>query len=66
MKQTGSLLNNTLTFALIGGLFGLLFPILATLIRVWSSGLSLSLSSMAAVQSSDPLLWIIDTAPMLL
>ncbi len=66
MKRTGSLLNNTLTFALIGGLFGLLFPILATLIRVWSSGLSLSLSSMAAVQSSDPLLWIIDSAPILL
>jgi GAF domain-containing protein len=66
MKQTGSLLNKTQTFALIGGLFGLLFPILATLIRIWSSGLSLSLSSMLAVQSTDPLLWIIDTAPILL
>lgn len=66
MKQTGSLLNKTLTFALVGGLFGLLFPLLATLVRVWSSGLPLSMSSMAAVQASDPLLWIIDTAPLLL
>ncbi|HSK67356.1 MAG TPA: GAF domain-containing protein [Anaerolineales bacterium] len=66
MKQTGSLLNKTLTFALFGGLFGLLFPILATLVRVWSSGLPLSLSSMAAVQLADPLLWIIDSAPVML
>ncbi len=46
--------------------FGLIFPILAILIRTVGTGISLSLSSIAAAFSSDPLLWIIITAPLFL
>lgn len=53
-------------YALTGALFGLVFPVLATLLQVLDAGLPLSISSMVAVQSGDPLLWIIDTAPVFL
>ena len=67
MKQTGfSLKNNTQRYALTGILFGLLFPVLATIIYILDTGLSFSLSSVVAVQSTEPLLWIIDTAPVFL
>lgn len=53
-------------YALAGMLFGLLFPITATLIRIGQAGLPYSLSSAITVQTGDPLLWIIDTAPIFL
>jgi GAF domain-containing protein len=67
MKRTGSILTtNAQRYALIGACFGLLFPILAILIRTIGAGIPLSLSSIAAAHASDPLLWIIDTAPLFL
>lgn len=66
MKRPYILLNNTQRYALTGASFGLLFPIMATVIQVLDSGLTLNISSMAAVQSAEPLLWIIDTAPIFL
>jgi GAF domain-containing protein len=50
----------------MGALFGLLFPIGATLIRIADSDLPLGLSSIVFVQTTDSLLWIIDTAPLFL
>ena len=61
-----SLKNETLRYTLYGTLFGLLFPLGATLISVGTANLPFNLSSMLAVQSSEPLLWIIDTAPVFL
>jgi len=58
--------SNTLNYALVGMLFGLMFPVIATSIRVFDSKLSLEMSSILLVQSSDSLLWIIDTAPLFL
>jgi len=58
--------SNTLNYALVGMLFGLMFPIIATLIRIFDAKLSLEISSIILVQSSDSLLWIIDTAPFFL
>ena len=58
--------NETRRYALIGALFGLLFPISATLIRIADQGLPYTLISAGRVQSTDSLLWIIDTAPLII
>jgi GAF domain-containing protein len=67
MKRTGIFLKtNAQRYALIGAAFGLIFPILAVLIRTLGTGIPLGWSSIAAAYSSDPLLWIIITAPLFL
>jgi GAF domain-containing protein len=66
-RRTPSLLRTeTQRYALAGAGFGLLFPAGATLLRVWLLGLPLNAASLFQVQSTDPLLWIIDTAPFFL
>lgn len=58
--------TETQKYTLSGALFGLLFPVVATLIRIANFNLPYELSSVVTVQSSDSLLWIIDTAPFFL
>ena len=58
--------TETQKYVLAGAVFGLLFPVVATLIRIANSNLQYELSSVVTVQSSDSLLWIIDTAPFFL
>lgn len=53
----------TCRYTCYGALFGCLFPIVATLISVYRTYGALTLTAVWAVQSSDPLLWIIDSAP---
>ena len=50
----------------MGILFGLLFPTIATIIRITQARLPFGFAGIAAVQANDPLLWIIDTAPLFL
>ena len=52
--------------ALLGVLFGLLFPLYSSFIELRSLGYPLSLNSILQVQRSNPLLWVIDTAPLFL
>ena len=52
--------------ALLGVLFGLLFPLFSSFIELRSLGYPLSLDSFLQVQRSNPLLWVIDTAPLFL
>lgn len=66
MKRITNSLNETQTYALLGIGFGFLFPILAVTIRIIATGLPFNLSSLTAVHANDPLLWIIDTAPLFL
>ena len=67
MKRSNQFLQTeSQRYALIGALFGLLFPVAATLLRIWESDLSLNLGSVITTQLSDRLLWIIDTAPFFL
>lgn len=67
MKRTGTFFKtNAQDYAFIGACFGIVFPILAILIRTVGAGIPLSLSSILAVFASDPLLWIIATAPLFL
>ncbi len=49
-------------FTLYGAIFGFLFPVIATLIEAVQLG-GITVENMIAVQRSDPLLWIIDSAP---
>ena len=65
-QQRPALTNATRTYALYGVLFGLLFPIGSTIVRILDAGLSISLSSIISIQSTDKLLWVIDTAPVFL
>jgi two-component system sensor histidine kinase/response regulator len=46
--------------------FGLLFPIMGTSFQLILEGLSFNLSSIILVQQGQPLLWIIDSAPVVL
>ena len=59
-------MTETQKYALIGALFGLAFPIVATIVRISNSDLPFQLTSVVYVQSTDSLLWIIDTAPLFL
>jgi len=67
MKRLDQFLKTeTQKYALTGALFGLLFPIVATLIRIANSNLPFEFSSVVTVQATDSLLWVIDTAPFFL
>ena len=66
MKRIVESLNESQKYALVGVGFGLLFPIIAYTIRITSAGLPFSLASILAIHGNDPLLWIIDTAPIFL
>lgn len=66
MKRTGLLHTNSQKYALAGALFGLLFPLIATVIQISISRLPLDVSTVIAVQAANPLLWIIDSAPFIL
>ena len=65
-QQRSALTNTTRIYALYGVLFGLLFPIGSTIVRILDAGLSISLSNIIAIQSTDKLLWVINTAPIIL
>jgi GAF domain-containing protein len=65
-QQNKIIQNETQRYALIGVLFGMIFPILATSIRITNLALPFNFTSVISVQSIDPLLWIIDTAPFIL
>jgi GAF domain-containing protein len=53
-------------YLLYGVIFGLLFPIVATLIKINLLKLSFNILNIISVQLADPLLWIIDSAPIFL
>jgi GAF domain-containing protein len=49
-----------------GFLFGFLFPVLATFIKLAQVNLQINLSNILFLHVTEPLLWIIDTAPLFL
>ena len=53
-------------YALYGALFGLSFPVLASVLECYLKFHSYYLSNFIACQRESPLLWIIDTAPFFL
>ena len=66
MKRLANSLTESQRYALLGTAFGLLFPIIAVVIKLLAAGLPFSLSNIAAVHAGDPLLWLIYIAPILL
>ncbi len=59
-------MNNTLRYAALGAAFGLCFPIVATALDVAAQSLPLTTASLLRAQATQPLHWIIDTAPLFL
>ncbi len=55
-----------LRYALVGLCFGLSFPVIATIFDVWIQGLPLTFAAILQAQLTQPLHWIIDTAPIFL
>ncbi len=58
--------KKTFLYALMGALFGLLFPICAVLLSLLEAQLPLTINNILLLQSQSPLLWIINTAPFFL
>ena len=67
MKSVQTWLDtSTNRYALAGALFGACFPLIATLIDIAFENLPLNLASVIRVQTTEPLHWIIDMAPVIL
>jgi signal transduction histidine kinase/CheY-like chemotaxis protein len=58
--------TETANYTLYGALFGLMFPVVATLMASLLIHHSADLAALVDVQTSNPLIWIIDTAPLFL
>jgi GAF domain-containing protein len=59
-------ISETLRYAIFGITFGATFPLVATLARLLLQRQPLSTSNMLSAQGADPLLWVVDTAPIVL
>ncbi len=59
-------LSYTVRYLITGVIFGAFFPISATLLIVILSHLPLTIQNIANSQRNEPLLWIIDSAPLAL
>jgi putative methionine-R-sulfoxide reductase with GAF domain len=53
-------------YTLLGVIFGFLFPIFSSLIVFYDKGLAPTLGGLLFIQRNEPLLWVIDTAPIFL
>ncbi|MBI5942913.1 MAG: GAF domain-containing protein [Chloroflexi bacterium] len=65
-KPTHTRVSETQRYTLIGAVFGFLFPLVGTSLRILVSGLPLDLPTMLNTQLTDPILWVVDTAPLVL
>lgn len=66
MATERSTTDARLTYALYGALFGLAFPVMATLLDVYARDLGMNLAGIITAQQTQPLHWMIDTAPIFL
>ena len=55
-----------LVYAMYGALFGCMFPIIATMFDAFMRDLGFGMAGFIEAQKTQPLLWIIDTAPVFL
>lgn len=58
--------NETQRYAMFGAAFGFTFPLIGAILEALFSNLPLTISNMLYIQSTDPLLWVIDTAPIVI
>ncbi len=66
MKTRRLRLSVSQKYLAFGFLFGLLFPLSATLLEMLSAGRGMGVQAFLLTQRQHPLLWIIDTAPFVL
>jgi two-component system, sensor histidine kinase and response regulator len=67
MMKTRTVLHPIIVrYTLLGVGFGFLFPVLGTIFQMILDRLSINISSIFLAQQSQPLLWIIDSAPLFL
>lgn len=57
--------RNTRRYALLGALFGLIFPLVATGVQLIASGAPFTVANMVSVQA-QPIMWVVDLAPIIL
>ena len=59
-------LKTTAKYTLLGGLFGLFFPVLALFFNLWWLEFPLSFQTILQLHTEQPIHWIIDSAPLIL
>ena len=65
-KQNPVILSETQRYAIFGAIFGFSFPVVGTIFRILVSQLPLTPLNMLLTQRTDPLLWVVDTAPIVI
>ncbi len=65
-KPTRARISETQRYTLIGALFGFLFPLAGTILKIIFFQLPLNISAMINTHLTDPVLWLVDTAPFVL
>ncbi|MCF6278212.1 MAG: hypothetical protein L3J16_05610, partial [Anaerolineales bacterium] len=53
-------------YTVLGVLFGLCFPIISTLLEIFLGSKEFTFATFIQVQKNHPVLWIVDTAPIIL
>ncbi len=66
MSMEKRTLSATVRYTLFGALFGLCFPIVATLSEIINAGDVVTMATFLHTQATHPLLWVVDTAPLFL
>lgn len=66
MEEEKKVLSPVIVYTFAGSLFGIIFPIAASIIEIHGSDLTLSIGNLVRVQMNNPLLWIIDSAVVIL
>jgi GAF domain-containing protein len=59
-------INATQRYAMLGAAFGFTFPLIGTFLEAIFSRLSFDITTLLYIQRTDPLLWIVDTAPIVI
>jgi GAF domain-containing protein len=59
-------INETQRYAMLGIAFGFTFPLVGTILEILISGHPMAFASMLVIQRTNSLLWIVDTAPIVL
>ena len=66
MKRTTFSTTSTFLYAIFGFVAGILWPIVGMFFAVWVNRIPVGLAEFIRMQRTQPLLWIIDTAPLFL
>ena len=66
MKSSSTIQRKILSYAAYGFLLGMLFPVMGILYELINSGVKISFSSLRTIHMEEPLLLIIDLAPLVI